>query len=136
MGSSTGAYPVEDWACVELYWCVSCGKMGLRVVCVSQCVCIEVSVLGVVREEFPERRNYRLIETLCLAIGLRDVFFVSWGFIPSIRYTSYRNLALSFFPLSARTVFGIPYANAQWRVNALGTSNAVTVLRKIALTFC
>eukprot|EP00171_Calliarthron_tuberculosum_P004992 IDg4992t1 len=67
-----------------------------------------------------------------LALGWYVV--VNWGFNPSIRYTCCRNLALNCFPLSVRTVFGIPYANAQWRVNALATSNADTVLSGIALT--
>eukprot|EP00171_Calliarthron_tuberculosum_P011761 IDg11761t1 len=60
---------------ISAYPATSC----LRIVCVSQRVCIEVPVFGVLRDESIERRKYRLIGTLRLAVGLKMVLCCELG---------------------------------------------------------
>lgn len=81
-------------------------------------------------------RNYNTVSTLVwfcwhffvCSFDFRWYVVVNRSFVPKIRYTSNRNLALNSLPFYVSTDCGTPHVNAQWVVNALEMSNAVTHL--------
>eukprot|EP00171_Calliarthron_tuberculosum_P006534 IDg6534t1 len=62
-------FPCEGYLTdCEIHWCIFRGRMGLRVIRVSQCVCIDVPIFEVVRDKSLKLREYRSVKTLSLAV--------------------------------------------------------------------